>query len=171
MARKKTDISGVFEKNPGTGIWYIRYRAGGKSVRKRVGTRAAAVECLNKVRLIGVTGNGVIARSAKERTLTQDEIDGSRYQGITVGQLCTDYLAHIQDPANPRRPSDQVNPPERLRAIEESFGERPALSVMPYEVEDWLKGLALSPLPMNIKSRQGATAILLAQPSLRRIAV
>ena len=59
MGRKKTDISGVFEKNPGTGIWYIRYRTGGKSVRKRIGTRAAAVECLNKVRLISVTGNSL----------------------------------------------------------------------------------------------------------------
>jgi len=149
MARKKIDISGIFEKNPGTGIWYIRYRTGGKSVRKRIGTRAAAVECLNKVRLISVTGNGVVAKSAKERTLTQDEIDGSKYVGITVGQLCTDYLAHIQDPANPRRPSDQVNPPQRLRAIEQVFGERSALSVMPYEVEDWLKDLKKKPGTLN----------------------
>ena len=80
------------------------------------------MECLNKVRLISVTGNGVVAKSAKERTLTQDEIDGSKYVGITVVQLCPDYLAHIQDPSNRRRPSDQVNPPQRLRAIEESFG-------------------------------------------------
>lgn len=49
---------------------------------------------MNKVRLVSITGNGVIAKSAKERTLTQDEIDGSRYLGITVGELCTDYLAH-----------------------------------------------------------------------------
>jgi hypothetical protein len=83
------------------------------------------------------------------RTLTQDEIDGSKYIGITVGQLCTDYLRHIQDPANPRRPSDQANPPQRLRAIEEMFGGRSALSVMPYEVEDWLKGLKKKPGTLN----------------------
>jgi integrase len=149
MARKKTDISGVFEKIAGSGIWYIRYRAAGKSVRKRVGTRPAAIELLNKVRLIGLTGQGVVAKSAKERTLTHDEIDGSKHTGITVGQLCTEYLSHIQDEANPRRPLDQVNPPQRLRAIREAFGDRSALSVMPYEVEDWLKGLKRKPGTLN----------------------
>jgi len=149
MPRKQQEISGIFEKNPGTGIWYIRYRAGGKSVRKRIGTRAAAVECLNKVRLINITGQGVVAKSAKERTLTQDEIDGSKHLGVTVGQLCIDYLSHIQDEANPRRPSDQINPPQRLRVIGEAFGERSALSVMPYEVEDWLKSLGKKPGTLN----------------------
>jgi integrase len=149
MARKQQEISGVFEKNPGTGVWYIRYRVAGKSVRKRIGTRAAAVECLNKVRLINITGQGVVAKSARERTLTQDEIDGSKHHGVTVGQLCADYLSHIQDPANPRRPSDQVNPPQRLRAIGEAFGDRSALSVMPYEVEDWLKSLGKKPGTLN----------------------
>jgi integrase len=149
MPRKQQEISGVFEKNPGTGVWYIRYRAAGKSVRKRIGARATAIECLNKVRLISTTGQGVVARSARERTLTQDEIDGSKHLGITVGQLCADYLSHIQDPANPRRPSDQVNPPQRLRAIGEAFGDRSALSVMPYEVEDWLKSLKKKPGTLN----------------------
>ena len=149
MPRKQQEISGVFEKNPGTGVWYIRYRAAGKSVRKRIGARATAIECLNKVRLISTTGQGVVARSARERTLTQDEIDGSKHLGITVGQLCADYLSHIQDPANPRRPSDQVNPPQRLRAIGEVFGDRSALSVMPYEVEDWLKSLKKKPGTLN----------------------
>jgi integrase len=149
MPRKQQEISGVFEKNPGTGVWYIRYRVAGKSVRKRIGARATAIECLNKVRLIRTTGQGVVAKSARERTLTQDEIDGSKHVGITVGQLCADYLSHIQDPANPRRPSDQVNPPQRLRAIEEAFGDRSALSVMPYEVEDWLKSLKKKPGTLN----------------------
>ena len=66
-----------------------------------------------------------------------------------MGQLCADYLSHIQDPANPRRPSDQVNPPERLRAIGEASGDRSALSVMPYEVEDWLKSLKKKPGTLN----------------------
>ena len=85
MARKKTAISGVFEKIEGSGVWYIRYRAAGKSVRKRVGSRPAAIELLGKVRSINLTGQGVVAKSAKERTLTHDEIDGSKHTGITVG--------------------------------------------------------------------------------------
>ena len=83
----------------------------------------------------------MVGKSAKERTLTQDEIDGSAYLGITVGQLCTDYLAHIQDEKNPTRPKDQVNPPHRLKVIQDAFGDRSAMSVRPYEVTDWLQGL------------------------------
>jgi hypothetical protein len=107
MARKPNDVAGVFEKNLGSGIWYIRYRpVGGASVRKRIGSRPNAIEYLNKVKLIKATGEGVIAKSAKERTRTKDEIDN----GITVNQLCDGYLAHIQSPTNPDRPSDQLSP-------------------------------------------------------------
>ena len=149
MPRKPAEIAGVYEKQPDSGIWYIRYRSGGKQVRKRVGTRALAVEALNKVRLISLTGQGVVAKSAKQRTMTQDEIDGSKHLGITVGQLCDDYLAHIQDPKNPHPPSDQVNPPQRIRAVKEAFGDRSAASVMPYEVSDWLKHLGKAPGTLN----------------------
>ena len=149
MPRKKVEVAGVYEKTEGSGIWYIRYRSGGKQVRKRVGTRALAVEALNKVRLITATGQGVVAQSAKQRTLTQDEIDGSKHLGVTVAELCDEYLAHIQDPRNPSRPSDQVNPPHRIRAVKEAFGDRAAASIMPYEVSDWLKSLGKAPATLN----------------------
>jgi hypothetical protein len=140
------DVAGVFEKNPGSGIWYIRYRpTGGKFVRKRIGSRAHAIEHLNKVRLIKLTGEGVIAKSAKERTRTQDEIDN----GISVGQLCNEYLAHIQSPSNPNRPSDQVSPLQRIRAIKEAFGDRSAITIMPYEVRNWLMSLGKKPGTLN----------------------
>ena len=42
-----------------------------------------------------------------------------------------------------------MNPRQRLRAIREAFGDRSALSVMPYEVEDWLKGLKKKPGTLN----------------------
>jgi integrase len=148
MPRKKAAIAGVFEKNPGSGVWYIRYSVGGKFVRKMIGTRAAAIEALNKVKVISITKQGVVAKSAKERTLTQEEMESAR-NGITVRELCAEYLAHIQDENNPTRPSDQVNPPQRLKVIEEAFGDRVAASVMPYEVSDWLKSLGKKPGTLN----------------------
>jgi len=146
MPRKPQDVAGIFEKNPGSGIWYVRYRpTGGASVRKRIGNRQQAIDYLNKVRLIKATGEGVIAKSAKERTRTKDELDN----GVTVNVLCDEYLAHIQSPANPHRPSDQFSPPQRIRAIREAFGDRSAVSVMPHEIRSWLQGLGKKPATLN----------------------
>jgi integrase len=146
MARKPNDVAGIFEKNPGSGVWYIRYRAGGRSVRKMIGTRAAAEAELTKVKLIkkGVL-HGVIAKSAKEGTRTTDELEN----GVTVGQLCDEYLDHIQSESNPNRPSDQFSPPQRIAAIKEAFGDRAAVSVLPHEIRAWLHGLGKKPATLN----------------------
>lgn len=146
MPRKPNDVAGVFEKNPGSGIWYVRYRPyGGASVRKKVGSRSNAIDYLNKVRLIKATGEGVIAKSAKERTRTADEVNN----GVTVNQLCDEYLAHIQSPTNPDRPSDQRSPVQRIGAIKDAFGDRSAISIMPYEIRSWLMGLDKKPATLN----------------------
>jgi hypothetical protein len=64
MARKPNDVAGVFEKNPGSGIWYVRYRPHGQNpVRKMIGARSDAIDHLRKVQLIKHTGEGVIAKS------------------------------------------------------------------------------------------------------------
>jgi integrase len=146
MPRKPNVITGVFEKNPGSGIWYVRYRpTGGALVRKRIGSRADAIEYLNKVRLIKATGEGVIAKSAREITRTKQELDN----GVTVGKLCDEYLEHIQSPDNPERPADQFSPIQRIHAIKEAFGDRSAVSVMPFEVRSWLMGLGKKPATLN----------------------
>ena len=146
MPRKPQDVAGVFEKKPGTGVWYVRYRpAGCASVRKRIGTRQDAVDYLNKVKLIKATGEGVVAKSAKERTRTKDELDN----GVTVNVLCDEYLSHIQSPNNPNRPSDQFSPPQRIRAIKEAFGDRTAVSIMPHEIRSWLQSLGKKPATLN----------------------
>ena len=42
VARKAKRIKSVYEKNEGSGIWYVRYRLDGKLVRKKIGTQAQA---------------------------------------------------------------------------------------------------------------------------------
>ena len=66
-----------------------------------------------------------------------------------VEQLGAEYLAHIQDENNPDRPLNQQNPPQRIRAIQAAFGDRPEASIKPYEVTDWLKSLKLAPATLN----------------------
>jgi hypothetical protein len=37
VPRKAKSVTGLYEHNPGSGIWYVRYRLEGKLVRKRIG--------------------------------------------------------------------------------------------------------------------------------------
>jgi len=149
MPRKPNAVSGVFEKHAGSGVWYIRYSVDGKNVRKMIGTRAQAIDALHKVRLVKVTNEGRVAKSGREETLTQDEINNPPQSERTVSQLCDDYLKHIQDPKNRRRPKDQINPPIRLNSIKKALGPRIAAYIKPYEVEDWLKSLDKKPGTLN----------------------
>ncbi|HEY6376919.1 MAG TPA: site-specific integrase [Edaphobacter sp.] len=143
MARPAKKIVGLFEKVEGSGIWYIRYRTGGKSIRRMIGDRAEAEAELTRVKLIkkGIA-QGVIPKSAKERAKTQAG-------GPTIAQLADEYLAYIQDPKNPRSPKDQFSPPQRIRVIKEAFGGRPAASIKAHEIEDWLISLDKKPATLN----------------------
>jgi integrase len=149
MPRAYRPVSGVYEKNPGSGIWYIRYRIKGDLVRKKIGTRQQAIDQLNKVRFLRASGEGVVAVSARQYTRTKQELAELGEGGITIQQLGDEYLAHIQDENNPDRPLDQQNPPQRIRAIQAAFGDRPAASIKPYEISDWLRSLKRAPGTLN----------------------
>lgn len=149
MPRVPRPVSGVYEKNPGSGIWYVRYRINGKLVRKKIGKRQQAIDHLDKVRFVRVSGEGVLATSAKQCTRTKQELADFGEGGITIEQLGEDYLAFIQDENNPNRPLDQQNPPQRIRAIQAAFGDRSASSIKAYEISDWLKSLKRSPATLN----------------------
>jgi integrase len=149
MPRAPRPVSGVYEKNPGSGIWYVRYRINGKLVRKKIGTRQQAIDHLDKVRFLRTTGEGIVATTAKQYTRTKQALADLGEGGITIEKLGDEYLAHIQDENNPNRPLDQENPPQRIRAIQDAFGDRPASSIKAYEISDWLKSLKRSLATLN----------------------
>jgi len=149
MAKKPKAVEGVYEKNPGSGIWYTRLRVNGKLVRKKIGTHQEAKKYIESARTIRDTGNGIVPTTARVPARTLDEL---RIVGgtVTVGELCDQYLKHIQNPNNPDRPRDQVNPPIRIKAIKKAFGDRPAGSLKPHEVKDWLVDvISGAPATMN----------------------
>jgi integrase len=151
MARKPKQIQGVYEKNPGTDIWYIRYRTPdgvGVQVRKRIGSRQAAITALDKVYSVAASGSGYVARSARQATLTAIELS-SIGSSIPLSTIIDDYLRYISDPSNPDAPVDTVNPRQRLTAISRALGSRPANAIKPYEIEDWLRGLKRKPGTLN----------------------
>jgi integrase len=149
MARPLKKVQGLYEKNPGAGIWYIRYRVDGKLVRKMIGDRGEAIEALKKVSVIRTSGLGVLATSATGLTLTHSEQETTEVGKVSIAQLCDEYLIHIRDENNPRRPKDQINPPQRIGAIRTALGHRAADRVKGVEVEEWLVSLGRKPATLN----------------------
>lgn len=75
-------------------------------------------------------GAASLPSSAAEPLLTlaeKKELKEHRVNSLLLGDLCDQYLVHIQNPNNPELPKDQVNPPQRVGAIKQAFGERAAV--------------------------------------------
>src|ERR1700678_2508334 len=77
----QTATKGVYERIPGSGIWWIRYAdARGKEHREKVGRRSDAITLYSK---------------RKTEALQRKKLPESfRAKGITFGQLCDDALEH-----------------------------------------------------------------------------
>lgn len=151
MATKKRTtkaVAGVYEKNKGSGVWYVRYRLDGHLVRKRIGHKDAAVTYLEKVRYIRSSGEGSVPETAKQTARTTAELK-AEISGVTVGHLCDALLKHIQNPKQAHRYKDQANPPRRLGQIKKQFGNRIASGVKAHEIADWLESMSTAPATRN----------------------
>lgn len=158
MPKAAKKVEGVYEKNPGSGVWYVQYRMPsaptapheirkpGKLVRKRIGTRQQAIEYADKVRLLRSTGEGIVPDTATKPAQTFREA-AAIAESITFGELADDLLRHIQ--ANPREYKDQTNPPLRLAMMKRQFGHRAAVSIKPHEISDFLDSLGIAPATWN----------------------
>ena len=149
MARQAKPVSGVYEKNEGSGIWYIRYRTQGTLVRKKVGTQKQAKDYLDKLKLVRSTGDGIVPVTATEPVRTAKEVAGLAViqKGILIGKLCDGLLKQIKD--RPREYKDQKNPPHRIGVIKEAFGERPADSLKVSEISNWFRALPVAAATQN----------------------
>lgn len=141
MARAAKKVEGVYEKNKGSGIWYVRYRLNGKLVRKKIGTQTQAKTYYDKVNYVRSSGDGVVPLSAKQVVLTAKEVAALPIANdeVTLGDLCDGLLAQII--ADPEHYRDQVNPPPRIARIKAEFGYRPASDIRPFEIGNWLSSL------------------------------
>ncbi|WP_348269428.1 site-specific integrase [Edaphobacter paludis] len=154
MARQAKKASGVYEKYPGSGVFYVQYRLKaaleerpGKLIRKKIGTRQQAIDYLDKVKHIRASGDGVIPATAKLPVRTTAELREDA-QGVMFGELCEGLLKHIAN--NPTEYKDQKNPPQRIGLIKKSFGHRHAAAIKPSEIRDWLDSLdELAPATKN----------------------
>jgi hypothetical protein len=151
-SRKPKEVRGI-KFRPDRGTWEAQYKAGGSRVRKNFLNHEAAVIWLETAKgLRHKEGVASLPSSAAEPLLTlaeKKELKEHRANSLLLGELCDQYLAHIQNPNNPERPKDQINPPQRVGAIKEAFGDRSAVHLEPHEIKDWLISLGLAAATLN----------------------
>ena len=150
MPRPPAPVKGVYQREDDpSGNWYARFRIDGKLVKKSFGKdRTAAIEYVEKARTLRRTGEGHVPKSAKGTPKTAREMEATAgMSSVLLSELCDDLLRHIQSKPNVYK--DQRNPPFRIGLIREKFGDRPAASIRPYEIADWLDSLKRAPATVN----------------------
>ena len=119
--RKKTrSVRGVFEKVPGTGVWWIRYAdAMGRIRREKAGPKSSAL---------------VLYRKRKTESLQGKKLpENLRAPMVSFADLAREALAYSK--ANKRSYGDDVNRMEKLLS---RFRDRAADSITPQELEQHL---------------------------------
>ncbi len=150
MPRPPAPVKGVYQRDDDpSGNWYARFRIDGKLVKKSFGQdRAAAIRYVEKARTLRRDGEGHVPKTARGLPKTAKELEAAPANGtVLVSELCDDLLKHIQSKPNVYK--DQRNPPYRIGMIKRTFGDRPAASIRPFEIADWLDGLGRAPATVN----------------------
>lgn len=150
MPRPPVPVKGVYQRaDDPSGNWYARLRIDGKLVKKSFGRdRAAAIDYVEKARTLRRAGEGYIPTTAKGIPKTAKELEATTgASSVLLRELCDDLLRHIQ--SKPNAYKDQRNSPYRIGLIKKTFGDRPAASIRPYEIADWLDTLGKAPATLN----------------------
>lgn len=157
------DIAGVYEQKGKNGVtWTARYWSSGKDVRRTFKTQAQAIEHLNKVQLMRLTGER-LPTTAKVPLLTSSEQERrGTVSNLLLTDLITEYMAKQKETAEREKlqnskkvgyvadPQIRIgNLESRFKAIRKAFTGRYADSIEPHEVKDFLESLQRSNGTMN----------------------
>jgi len=113
-------VRGVYEREQGSGIWWIRYEVEGKPKREKVGRRSDAIALYQK-RKADVRAGAKMPTNLRQRP-------------VTVGELGLEAIQWYRNHAK----RDVYTFTNRMELIIRELGSRPADSVKPKEIEDWL---------------------------------
>lgn len=112
---------GLWERVPGSGVWWIRYRdTDGKLRREIVGRKSDAEALLNNRR--------------NDRRSGKKMPENIRTAPIKFGALAN----YITEEYSKAHHSDSRNVKQRLEKLKAHFGERAAESIKPAEIDNWL---------------------------------
>jgi site-specific recombinase XerD len=122
MTKKAEKVRGVYEKVPGSGVWWCRYAdSRGILRREKVGRRADAIDLYNKRRT---------------ETLQRKKLpERFRAKGITFRTLCADALEHSRA-ANTEKSTYELE--LKVNELLPVFGDMKAEDITKQEIVRWL---------------------------------
>jgi len=133
MATRKNEakVRGVWERIPGSGVYWIRYRdASGKLRREKVGRKGDAIDLFRK--------------RTEDRRLSVKLPENMRSAGLKFKTLADDIVTFSA--AHHR---DQRSILGRLVRIRPDFDERAADSIKPEDIDNWLTKNTKTPATSN----------------------
>jgi len=122
---------GVFEKEPGSDIWWIRFKVNGVEHREKVGRRGDAIK-LYKIR------KADIHRGVKMPTNMRDK--GIKFS-VLAQEAIDWYISHER--------RDVRNFKGRMKFILEAFADRVAEEIKPSDIDSWIGSHKWSPATKN----------------------
>jgi integrase len=122
---------GIFEKEPGSGIWWVRYKIDGVERREKVGRRGDAIRLYQLRRADALRGV----------KLPQN----IRHKGIRFRVIGEEAINWYIDHGRKDVRSFRI----RMNIILKSFGDRIADEIKPSEIDAWLSAHAWSPATKN----------------------
>ena len=122
---------GVFEKVPGSDIWWIRFKVDGVEHREKVGRRGDAIK------LYGLR-KGDVVRGVKMPA-------NMKHKGVKFGVIAQEaidwYINHER--------RDVRNFKGRMKFIVEAFGDKVADEIKPSDIDNWIGAHDWSPATKN----------------------
>jgi integrase len=131
MTKKKETkkVRGIFERPPGSGVWWINYYEGGKQHREKAGSKQNAID-LYKIR--------------KAAILTGRKLPDLKNGKVTLSALIDDALEYARTHAS--RARDYQGKAEIVRG---ALGTRIASSITPQDIHGWLSKQCKTPATYN----------------------
>ena len=126
---KEKKPRGLFERPPGSGVWWINYYVRGSQHREKVGRKSDAID-LYRVRKADAT----MGRKLPELRATK---------AITLSDLIDDVLEYTAEHKDARSYRSKA------KIVREAFGSRDASEISPQEIERWLRSRCKTPATWN----------------------
>lgn len=121
MPRKvTTKVRGVYEREPGSGVWWVCYQQDGIRRREKVGSRGNAIALYQKRKSE--------LRAGKKLPTNM------RNRGVTFAQLAAEAMTWSAE----HHPKDIRTVRSRMKGLVAEFGDRTAEGIKPSEIEHWL---------------------------------
>jgi len=129
-SREVRKVRGVFEKEPGSGVWWIRFiDAEGALRRESVGSKSAAIDLYRKRKTDAMEGKKLPKKL--------------RARVVMFSELADDYLAHAKA-NNEGWKADK----DRIATLTAAFGNRPA-AIPIADLREWFNAQEWKPSTFN----------------------